>query len=108
MIFDKETSFGIGTIGLFLEHTDLNFSQLFDALKNNPFKYIPILIYCSILYPKRRNEEVIDFSLYDVMDWVDKIGGINAKEVQTFLEDFTKSMVKDVPESKETKKKMKA
>lgn len=91
---DREFHFGIGFMGLFLESSGLKITEL-TKIDENPFKYDPILIYSSAVFALQRKGEKADFSLYDVIDWIDESDGTAVKE---FKNAFIESMTKDVPQ----------
>ena len=79
----------------------------FDRLKTeNHFKWIPLMMYHSLVYVCNVKEEV-DFDLYDVID----LSIITSRQQSTldFNNAFTQSLVKNVPNQPEqdidTKKK---
>lgn len=99
---EREFHFGIGFIGLFLESAELTINEL-SKIDENPFKYNPILMYCSSVYALQRKSEIVDYNLYDVNDWIDESDGT---AVIQFKEAFMKSLTKDVPEIIETSEKV--
>jgi len=94
-------SFGLGFLGECLENLDLSVVQIGEKLDKNPFKWIPTLMYESIKYSKD-----VDFTLDDLVEWLDDEEG--KKTMNDFLLAFIKSLSKDVPKQKGTRKKIKA
>jgi hypothetical protein len=92
---DREFHFGIGFIGLFLETSGLRMDEL-NKIDENPFKFNPILMFCSLSYAVKRKNEIPDFDLYDVNDWIDESDGT---AVIAFKNAFIESMTKDVPKN---------
>jgi len=103
---NRDFHFGIGFIGMFLEKNNIKISDVMEFLQSNPFKAVPELMYCSILFNYQRNGLTVDFDAWDVAEWIDEAGGINGAEVEQFSNAFLQSMTKDVPQSIEVKKKV--
>lgn len=103
---ERDFHFGIGFIGLFLEKSGIQMDEIDQRLKENPFKLIPEMMYYSTYFADKRLGKEIDYDAYDMAEWIDEAGGINGKEVIEFTTSFFQSLVKDVPEQKEVKKKV--
>ena len=97
----REFHFGLGFIGKMLEETNTNMVD-FDRLKiENPFKWIPLMMYHSLVYACNRKGEEVDFDLYDVTDWIDELPA-DSNVLLDFNNAFTQSLVKNVPNQPET------
>jgi len=103
---NRDFHFGIGFLGMFLDKNNIKVGDVLDFMKDNPFKAIPELMYCSLLFNYQRNGLTVDFDSWDVAEWIDEAGGINGLEVEQFSTAFLQSMTKDVPQSPEVKKKV--
>jgi len=102
----REFHFGLGFIGKMLEETNTNMVD-FDRLKiENPFKWIPLMMYHSLVYACNRKGEDVDFDAFDVSEWIDEAGGIGSQVVVDFSTAFFQSLTKDVPKAEEDKKKV--
>jgi hypothetical protein len=66
---------------------------------------MPLIMYYSVAYGYTRKNENAPFDVADVTDWVDEIGMENTV-VMDFFTAFRNSLIKDVPENKEVKKKV--
>lgn len=102
----REFHFGLGFIGSFLEASKISMSEIDVKLQENPFKYIPEMMYHSLKYADLRNGNEIDFDAFDVAEWIDEVGGIGSKVVVDFSTAFFQSLIKDVPKQEEDKKKV--
>lgn len=100
---DIEFHFGLGFLGTLLKDLDISIDELMGSLQKNPFEYLPKIMHCAASYACLRKGEELGLSLYDLIDLIDEDGGIVSENMSKFLEAFTNSMSKDVPE--EPKKK---
>lgn len=103
---DREFHFGIGFIGLFLDKSGIQMAEIDQKIKENPFKLIPEMMYYSTLFADQRAGNEVDYDAYSVAEWIDEADGINGGAVIKFTTAFFQSLVKDVPEQKEVKKKV--
>jgi hypothetical protein len=71
---------------------------------NNRNLKIPKMIYYSLAYSYKRKDQEIDFTIYDVNDWIDENGGIGGDFWNNFQKAFNDSMYKDVPVDNSKKK----
>lgn len=93
-LIEKEFHFGIGFLNELLDGTGLKLDELgtqTDAV------LIPKMIYYSLAYSYKRNGKEIDFTMFDVNDWIDENGGIGGSFWNDFQNAFNESMYKDVP-----------
>lgn len=97
--------FGLGFLGNLLEKENVQISDIDDKIKGNPFKWMPLIMYYSLAYGYTRKNEFVPFDAFDVAEWVDELG-IDSDVVVQFFNAFRNSLIKDVPEQKETKKKI--
>jgi len=95
---DREFHFGLGFLGVFLEASGLQLSSVNTKILENPFKYVPLLMYHSAAFALKRKGQEVTFDEYDMAEWVDDINGV---EAITFLNAFRVSLVKDVPPATE-------
>lgn len=94
-------SFGLGFIGELLDGLDMTLNEVVTNLNKNPFKYVPVLMFLSAEYTLLRKNEEVTFTKFDLMDDIDTDGGLDGKNIVKFLEAFTSSLSKDVPEDKD-------
>lgn len=101
ILLDKEFHFGIGFLNELLDGTGLRLDELgtqADAV------LIPKMIYYSLAYSYKRSSKEIDFTMYDINDWIDENGGIGGSFWNEFHKAFNESMYKDVPVDNSKKK----
>lgn len=101
VLLDKEFHFGIGFLNELLDGTGLRLDELStqaDAV------LIPKMMYFSLAYSYKKKGMVIDFTMYDVNDWIDENGGIGGDFWNNFQKAFNDSMYKDVPVDDSKKK----
>lgn len=88
-LIEKEFHFGIGFLNELLDGTGLKLDELgtqTDAV------LIPKMIYYSLAYSYKRNGKEIDFTMFDVNDWIDENGGIGGSFWNDFQNAFNESM----------------
>lgn len=90
--FKREIVFGTYFVGAWIDEAEAtDVADSFNVIAKNPFKYIPKFIFCGInttaeLYGLEK------VTLMDVIDEIDKCGGITSDEVQNVLQVFTSSI----------------
>lgn len=99
--------FGLGFLGNLIEKEKIQFYEIDEKIKGNPFTWMPLIMYYSLAWGYTRRNEFVPFDAFDVTDWVDELG-LGNSVVSDFFEAFRQSLIKDVPltETKETKKKV--
>jgi len=103
----RDFYFGLGFLGILLEKTGVKMHEIDAQIQDNPFKWMPEIMYYSLAYGHIRLGETPDFNALAVSDWIDDEGGLDSKNVIAFFTAFRQSLTKDVPEQpKETKKKV--
>lgn len=96
-LINRDFHFGIGFLNELIDNTSLDLYELDDKLKAGDISIVPLMIYYSALYAKKRKKLEIDFDQFDVNDWIDDNGGLQGKFVLDFIEAFKYSLTKDVP-----------
>lgn len=96
--------FGLGFLGNLLEKENISISEIDEKIANNPFKWMPLIMYYSASFGYTRKNEEVPFSVFDISDWVDATG-IEGTVVKSFFDAFRQSLVKDVPVVDEKDKK---
>ena len=99
--------FGLGFLGNFLEKENIQFHEIDEKIKCNPFKWMPLIMFYSLSFGYTRKNEFAPFDAFDVAEWVDELG-IDNSIIFDFFEAFRQSLTKDVPvnENQEVKKKV--
>jgi hypothetical protein len=100
---DRLFHFGLGFLGNLLESEKIAMTEIDAKLAENPFKWIPLIMYYSCAYGYKRRNEFPNFDAFDVAEWIDEVGMDN-EVVTSFFQAFTQSLTKDVPEDKSKKK----
>jgi hypothetical protein len=98
--------FGLGFLGNLLETEKIAMNEIDAKLAENPFKWIPLIMFHSCAFGFRRKNENPLFDAFDVSDWIDEVG-MDGEVVTEFFKAFTQSLTKDVPEDTSKKKVMK-
>jgi len=119
--------FGLGFLGNLLEKENIEFHEIQINLLKNSYKWMPLIMYHSLAWGFIRKGETVPFDAFDVAEWIDELeefedvevvlkvneDGTNEttkvqlqKVVKTFFKAFWDSQNKDVPEQKDTKKKV--
>ena len=86
--------FGLGFLGNFLEKTGIEMSEIDNKIKENPFKWIPLMMFHSCAYGYIRENKEVDFTLQNMIEWIDDT---DVETLQKFNEAFVNSLVKNVP-----------
>lgn len=97
--------FGLGFLGNLLEKENIGINEIDEKLVNNPFKWMPLIMYYSLVFGYTRKNEFAPFDAFDVAEWIDEIG-IDDSTIVDFFNAFRQSLVKNVPLTKEVKKKV--
>jgi hypothetical protein len=90
---ERTFHFGLGFLGQLFDETDITFANIDSLLVSNPFKTLPLLMYHSLSYGYLRDGKELDFTIYNINDWVDADENIGVD----FIEKFKNSLTKDVP-----------
>jgi hypothetical protein len=101
----RDFYFGLGFLGNLLDTENLAMNEIDSKLAENPFKWIPLIMYYSCAYGYKRKNELPLFDAFDMADWIDE-AGMDSEVVVKFFEAFKQSLTKDVPQEKESKKKV--
>lgn len=99
----RDFYFGLGFLGNLLETEKIAMTEIDAKLAENPFKWIPLIMFYSCAYGFKRKGEFAPFDAFSFADWIDEVG-MNSEVVTKFFEAFMESLTKDVPEDKSKKK----
>ena len=103
---DRIFYFGLGFLGNLIEKSGVGMNEIDAKIQENPFKWMPEIMYHSVAFGFIRKNETVPFDSFDVADWIDTDGGFDSKVVIDFFAAFRQSLVKDVPQQPESKKKV--
>ena len=95
--------FGLGFLGNLLEKENVGIGEIDDKLINNPFKWMPLIMYYSLAWGYTRKNNFVPFDVFDVTEWIDEVG-IDDTIVVDFFSAFRQSLTKDVPVTENKKK----
>lgn len=100
----KEFTFwlGLGFLSAFLKESKTTIETFDKALSENPFDLIPTMVFCAIKYGYDRVGAELDFTKFEVVEWIDESGGVSGDFVVLFLKKFSEAMTN--PNEKETTK----
>ncbi len=101
----RDFYFGLGFLGNLLDTENLEFHEIDEKIKGNPFKWVPLIMYHSCAFGFKRKGEFVPFDAFDVADWIDELG-IDNTVVIDFFNAFRESQLKDVPKQTDLKKKI--
>lgn len=85
---DRIFHFGLMFIGNTLESLDLDYNELIQKTAKNITKYVPILMYESLKSSYYMNDEKVDFTQKDVLEWLEEKEMFGINELNTFLHAF--------------------
>ena len=103
---DRIFYFGLGFLGNLIEKSGVGMHEIDAKIQENPFKWMPLIMFHSVAFGYIRNNEEIPFTSFEVADWIDADGGFDSKVVIDFFAAFRQSLVKDVPIDTKKKKKV--
>lgn len=102
---------GLAFLGEALEETGLTVEQLGRKIVENPFRYIPTVIYLSVKtrtwldQSQGLNVPDFDHTLLEFVNAIEAEGGLQSPNVVKFLERFKDSLEKNIPRAPEVVKK---
>jgi hypothetical protein len=100
----RDFYFGLGFLGNLLEKENIGINEIDEKLVNNPFKWMPLIMYYSLSFGYTRKGDFAPFDSFDVAEWIDEIG-MDDTVIVDFFTAFRQSLTKDVPKDKEEGKK---
>jgi hypothetical protein len=92
-------SLGLMFLGDFLDDVDLSLEEVGEKMQKNPFRLLPKMIYISAKSEADINGDDFDLTLGDVIDMIEKDGGIASPQVVKFINKWTASLSGGVPTS---------
>lgn len=101
---ERTFHFGLGFLGNLLEETQTNMVDFDEKRTANPFKWVPLMMFHSCAWGFIREGKNVHFTLQDMINWIDDT---DVETLQKFNDGFVNSLVKNVPEQPENKKKVK-
>ena len=98
--------FGLGFLGNLLEKENISIQEIGIKATENPYKWNALIMYHSCSFGYIRKGEEIPFNAFEVAEWIEDAGGFGSDVYKAFELAFSQSLTKDVPEQKDTKKKV--
>jgi hypothetical protein len=95
--------FGLGFLGQLIKRTDLDVGGIIEEMRKNPFDLVPIMMDEASRYADIRNGVDHTRTEVDFVDLLDDCGGMDSKQFIDFMNGFTASITKGVPEAKVNK-----
>ena len=86
-------------LGDFLEEIDMSLEEVGEKMGKNPFKLLPKMIYLSAKTEADIKGDDFDYELKDIIDMIEKAGGLASPQVTKFVSKWTASLTDGVPES---------
>jgi len=102
---DRVFYFGLGFLGNLLEKESVKANEIDIKIAENPFKWMPLIMYYSCAFGYEREGLEPEFTKFHVSDWVDALGMEN-ETIKQFFTSFYLSLTKNVPVNEEPKKKV--
>ncbi|MCT3835882.1 hypothetical protein HZQ15_18680 [Elizabethkingia anophelis] len=89
---EREGNLGLGFLARVEDKEGLNITDLLESFQKKPLSALPTLMYHSLAYGDERTGNKVDFTKYDVIDWIDEDGGLSSPETIKFSDAFAKSI----------------
>jgi len=96
---ELKCSLGLMFLGDFLDEVNLSLEEVGEKMQKNPFRLLPKMIYISAKTEAEMNGDDFDLTLKDVIEMIEKDGGISSKQVTKFINTWTTSLTAGVPKS---------
>lgn len=94
-----EFTFGLRYLGDMLEATGMTLADTAKGMFENPFKFVPLIMFHSAKSVIESQNKTVDFTEDDFIDWIEANDGLFNTSVVSFCENFTKSLTKRVPKN---------
>ncbi len=88
--------FGLKVIGDCIRHSNQDPIAFMGSIAMNKFESVPVILFYSHKYHIEKNGGTIDFTLFDVYDWVEAKGLMNG-ELDNVTKFFIRSLYDNVP-----------
>lgn len=105
---ERGAKLGIGYLKFLTESKKMTLNEVFKSINGaDAYIIVPEFIYYSILFNDKRANAIVDYTLDDVIEWIDESGGVNSTAWKVFMECFTESitMQEDVESGKKKPQK---
>ncbi|AQW91331.1 hypothetical protein [Elizabethkingia anophelis] len=89
---EREGNLGLGFLARIEDKEGLNITDLLESFQKKPLSALPTLMFHSLAYGEERVGNKVEFTKYNVIDWIDEDGGLNSPETVKFSDAFAKSI----------------
>ena len=69
---DRVFYFGLGFLGNLIEKSGVGMNEIDSKISENPFKWIPEIMYHSLAFGYIRKNETLTFDAFDLAEWIDE------------------------------------
>lgn len=91
--------FGLKVIGDCIKHSDQDPAAFMSSITKNRFESVPVILFYAHKYDVEKKGGLIDFSLFDVYDWIEE-EGLMSEKLDDVTRFFLKSLYDNVPTMK--------
>ena len=94
---ELKCSLGLMFLGALLDDLDMSLEEVAAKMQKNPFRLMPKMIFISAQTEAELNGEEFDLTFKDVVELLEKDGGIASPQAVNFINSWTASMTENVP-----------
>jgi len=105
---DKQFFFGNYALEQTLEHFDASVSDLSELLGKQLLPFLRMFMYHAAAYPILKKGEVVDFTPFDIHEWIDTAGGSGGQLIMVVSKEVFKVLVLNTDEQEPAQKKSEA
>jgi hypothetical protein len=101
---DKQFFFGNYALEQTLEHFDASVSDLSELLGKQLLPFLRMFMYHAAAYPILKKGEVVDFTPFDIHEWIDTAGGSGGQLIMVVSKEVFRVLGLNTDEQPEQKK----
>jgi hypothetical protein len=101
---DKQFFFGNYSLEQTLEHFDASVSDLSELLGKQLLPFLRMFMYHAAAYPILKKGEVVDFTPFDIHEWIDTAGGSGGQLIMVVSKEVFRVLGLNTDEQPEQKK----
>jgi hypothetical protein len=101
---DKQFFFGNYALEQTLEHFDASVSDLSELLGKQLLPFLRMFMYHAAAYPILKKGEVVDFTPFDIHEWIDTAGGSGGQLIMVVSKEVFRVLGLNTEEQPEQKK----
>lgn len=102
---ERQFFFGNYALEQTLTHFDASVSDLSDLLGKQLLPFLRVFMYHAAAYPKLKKGEIIDFTEFDVHEWIDECGGSGGQLIMTVSKEIFRVLGLNTEATEEKKSK---